>query len=103
MTGQRSNQLNYVPNRGINNLAQNLANKAFARFAYGALAALDACPSPKASPQQCSSLSAAGVLANDRAEPRHHEFDALTNRATGPGQRRYLGFVLLWQYVAEFS
>jgi hypothetical protein len=35
MTGQRSNQLNYVPNRGINNLAQNLANKAFARFAYG--------------------------------------------------------------------
>jgi hypothetical protein len=59
VTGQRSNQLNYVPNRGINNLAQNLANKAFARFAYGALAALDACPSPKASPQQCSSLSAA--------------------------------------------
>jgi hypothetical protein len=42
VTGQRSNQLNYVPNRGINNLAQNLANKAFARFAYGALAALDA-------------------------------------------------------------
>ena len=25
VTGQRSNQLNYVPNRGINDLAQNLA------------------------------------------------------------------------------
>ena len=37
VTGQRSNQLNYVPNRGINNLAQNPANKAFARFAYSAL------------------------------------------------------------------
>src|SRR5882724_8998082 len=36
VTGQRSNQLNYVPNRGINDLAQNLANKAFARFAYSA-------------------------------------------------------------------
>ena len=42
MTGQRSNQLNYVPNRGINNLAQIIANKAFARFAYSALTALDA-------------------------------------------------------------
>ena len=36
VTGQRSNQLNYVPNRGINDLAQNLANKAFASFAYSA-------------------------------------------------------------------
>src|SRR5260370_32531789 len=40
VTGQRSNQLNYVPNRGINNLPQNLANKAFARFAYSARSAL---------------------------------------------------------------
>ena len=39
MTWQRSNQLNYVPNRGINNLAYHLANKAFARFAYSALVA----------------------------------------------------------------
>jgi hypothetical protein len=45
VTGQRSNQLNYVPNRGINNLAQNLANKAFARFAYSALFAWIACNS----------------------------------------------------------
>ncbi len=37
VTGQRSNQLNYVPNREINNLAYNLENKAFARFAYSAL------------------------------------------------------------------
>ena len=39
VTGQRSNQLNYVPSRGINDLAQNLANKGFARFAYSALVA----------------------------------------------------------------
>jgi hypothetical protein len=45
MTGQRSNQLNYVPNRGINNLAQNLANKGFASFAYGALFAWIPCSS----------------------------------------------------------
>src|SRR6266446_7175143 len=37
VTRQRSNQLNYVPNRGINNLPQNLAIKGFARFAYSAL------------------------------------------------------------------
>src|SRR5947199_5124868 len=36
VTGQRSNQLNYVPSRGINDLAQNLANKGFASFAYSA-------------------------------------------------------------------
>jgi len=34
-----TNQLNYVPSRGINNLAYHLANKAFARFAYSALVA----------------------------------------------------------------
>jgi hypothetical protein len=39
MTGQRSNQLNYVPSRGINNLRQIIANNGFARFAYSALAA----------------------------------------------------------------
>src|SRR5216683_7388637 len=39
VTGQRSNQLNYVPNRGFNNLAQNPTNKAFAGFAYSALVA----------------------------------------------------------------
>ena len=42
VTGQRSNQLNYVPNRGINDLAYNRANKGFARFAYSALIAWDA-------------------------------------------------------------
>jgi hypothetical protein len=36
VTGQRSNQLNYVPNRGSNNLAEKTANKAFAGFAYSA-------------------------------------------------------------------
>src|SRR5216683_1890660 len=45
VTGQRSNQLNYVPNRGINNLAQTLANKAFASFAYSARFAWIACGS----------------------------------------------------------
>ena len=39
VTGQRSNQLNYVPNRGINDLQQIVANKAFAGFAYSALIA----------------------------------------------------------------
>ena len=43
VTGQRSNQLNYVPNRGINDLPQSLANKTFARFAYSALSAWVAC------------------------------------------------------------
>ncbi len=42
VTGQRSNQLNYVPNRGINDLAYNRANEGFARFAYSALIAWDA-------------------------------------------------------------
>lgn len=36
-TGQRSNQSNYVLNRGINNLEENLANKGFARFAVAVL------------------------------------------------------------------
>jgi hypothetical protein len=51
MTGQRSNQLNYVPNRGINDLAQNLANKAFARSAYSALAAEEHVPEAAAAYQ----------------------------------------------------
>jgi len=34
--GQRSNQLTHIPNHGINELAQSLANKAFARFALSA-------------------------------------------------------------------
>jgi hypothetical protein len=44
-TGQRSNQLNYVPSRGINNLPENLANKTFGSFAYSALFAWIACNS----------------------------------------------------------
>ena len=36
MTGQRSNQLNYVPTAKMNDLAQNPANDGVAGFAYSA-------------------------------------------------------------------
>jgi hypothetical protein len=43
MTGERSDQLNCVPNRGISDLRQNPANQVVAKFAPGALAARSAC------------------------------------------------------------
>ncbi len=36
MAGQRSNQLNYVPTRQINNFAENLSGQGLCRFAYSA-------------------------------------------------------------------
>src|SRR6266849_5588824 len=37
VTGQRSNQLNYVPTRQTTTLPENLAGQGFASFAYSAL------------------------------------------------------------------